>query len=154
MSETWRIEGDALTITLDGPAAGTYSPTHISGESCVPTIQTVQGVEVILVGRKDGKPVYVKMATRPELAEAIRSYHAAQAVAYDAAHPVRCERCGQVVDTTTAYHQTERSPWGKVIAYYCDSCRSLLQTIGMGELSAMEERAIERPDLTPETKED
>lgn len=64
-----------------------------------------------------------------------------------------CERCGTHV-SKTAYHQTEKGPWGKVTAYYCDSCRQLLTSIGAGEYTAMQERADERPDNTPYTKED
>ena len=65
----------------------------------------------------------------------------------------KCERCGEHV-SKTAYRQTERSPWGPVTAYYCDSCRQLLTQIGAGEHTALQDRASDRPDNTPYTKED
>jgi hypothetical protein len=71
----------------------------------------------------------------------------------EAAANRKCERCGCHV-SGDAYHQTERSPWGPVTAYYCDSCRQLLTQIGAGEHTAMQERAGDRPDNTPYTKED
>jgi hypothetical protein len=68
-----------------------------------------------------------------------------------------CERCGCHVDPS-AYHQTETANFGgqsvKVAAYYCNSCRQLLTQIGAGEYTAMQERANETPDNTPQTKED
>lgn len=69
----------------------------------------------------------------------------------------KCERCGCHV-SGDAYHQTERANFCgqtvKVVAYYCDSCRQLLTQIGAGEYTAMQERAGDRPDNTPYTKED
>ena len=64
-----------------------------------------------------------------------------------------CERCGADV-RPDGYHQTEHSQYGKIIAYYCSSCRQLLTQIGAGEHTAMQERAGDRPDNTPQTKED
>jgi len=65
----------------------------------------------------------------------------------------KCERCGEHV-TKAAYSQTEQSPWGPVTAYYCDSCRQLLTQVGCGEHTALQDRASDRPDNTPQTKED
>ena len=70
----------------------------------------------------------------------------------------RCERCGATIDTRKAYHQQERMSWGgktiSVTAYYCHDCRALLTQIGAGERTAMQDRATERPDNTPTTKQD
>lgn len=75
----------------------------------------------------------------------------------EAAANRKCEQCGKHVDAN-AYHQTEQSylcgQTMKVVAYYCDSCRQLLTQIGAGEYTAMRERAEDRPDNTPYTKED
>jgi hypothetical protein len=65
----------------------------------------------------------------------------------------KCERCGEHVGHD-AYRQTENSRYGKVTTYYCDSCRQLLTQIGAGEHTAMQDRASDRPDNTPYTKED
>jgi hypothetical protein len=65
----------------------------------------------------------------------------------------RCDRCGTHV-AKTVYSQKEGSQWGPVTVYYCDSCRQLLTSIGAGEHTAMQERADERQDNTPVTKED
>lgn len=58
-----------------------------------------------------------------------------------------CRRCGEKVDKSTAYCQRE---WGmlgdskvQVNAYYCDRCRDLLQAIGAGESSEMNQRKAE-----------
>lgn len=48
-----------------------------------------------------------------------------------------CDRCGIKIDERTAYGQKE----GKFTSYYCNNCKKLLQTIGRGEYSAIEERA-------------
>ena len=147
----WQIEGDTLAITLDGPAAGTYSvPVPVPQ-------QPPQAGQVILVGAKDGKPVYVRLATRPELAAAIEA-HLTAARERHLAEDTRCDRCGSHVDGRSCYHQQEWTRLGgsrvKATAYYCAGCAALRQTIGQGERSAMEERASERPDMTPESKED
>lgn len=66
----------------------------------------------------------------------------------------RCERCGQQVDSRTAYHQIERGWFGgreiKVKAYYCKDCHQVLSAVGAGEQTALEDRATEAPDNTPE----
>lgn len=151
MDQGWQIEGDTLTITLDGPAAGIYSvPVPIPRDH-------PKAGSVILVGSKDGKPVYVRLAPRPELAAAIEAELAAERDRHLAAD-TRCDRCGSHVDGRTCYRQQEWTSLGgsrvKATAYYCAACSSLLQTIGRGERSAMQERSAERSDLTPETKED
>lgn len=147
----WQIEAGQLTITLDGPAAGTYTVR-------VPVPQDhPQAGSVILVGSKDSKPVYVRLAPRPELAAAIKATLAAERDAYLATE-TRCDRCGCHVDGRSCYRQAQWTRLGgsriKATAYYCSSCAGLLQTIGRGELSAMDERAADRPDMTPDSKQD
>lgn len=70
----------------------------------------------------------------------------------------RCARCNASVETATAYNQQEWARLGagrvKMTSYYCSSCASMLQAIGMGETSAMDERATAVPVLEPATKED
>ena len=66
----------------------------------------------------------------------------------------RCERCGARVDGSTAYSQVERSRWGEVTAWYCEACRQLLQAVGAGEYSAMDERAAAGEPVERETKAD
>ena len=67
-----------------------------------------------------------------------------------------CERCGTKVDSRTAYSQLEWSRFGgkkvQVKAHYCESCRKVLQSVGMGEVSAMKERAAEVPSYEPTHK--
>jgi len=76
----------------------------------------------------------------------------------DSDYQVRCERCGRQIDSRTAYKQEETDYIGaskvKVIAYYCDHCRQLLNNIGAGEYTALEERASADQDNTPYYKED
>jgi len=70
----------------------------------------------------------------------------------------KCERCGEKIDTRKAYSQKEWSRFGsqkvRVTAYYCGSCRSLLTSIGAGEITDMEHRAGYVPSYEPTTKED
>ena len=70
----------------------------------------------------------------------------------------RCERCHKQIDGNTAYSQEERTSWGgrsvRVTAYYCDSCRSLLQSIGAGEYTDMQARASEQPSMEISHKAD
>jgi hypothetical protein len=72
--------------------------------------------------------------------------------------PTRCDRCDAVVDPATAYSQQQTTRCGsskvKYTAHYCDDCARLLQAVGMGEHTAMQERASAQPDMTPETKAD
>ena len=70
----------------------------------------------------------------------------------------RCERCGEKVDTRTAHKQLE---WAKfngkkvqVEACYCDGCLRTLNAVGMGEKSAMEERAANIQGCEHGTKQD
>ena len=65
-----------------------------------------------------------------------------------------CERCGAKVDGNTAYSQKERFAGNVVTVYYCETCRGLLQAIGAGEYTAMQERAATRYSREPETKGD
>ena len=66
-----------------------------------------------------------------------------------------CERCGDTVDSRTAYSQLEWSRFGgkkvRVKAHYCEGCRRTLQAVGMGEVSAMEERETTVPSYEPTT---
>ena len=70
----------------------------------------------------------------------------------------RCERCGERIDTRKAYKQLEWSRFGgkkvRVEACYCEGCRRTLSAVGMGEKSAMEERAANAEGYEPETKQD
>ena len=76
----------------------------------------------------------------------------------DSDYQVRCERCGRQIDSRTAYRQQETDYLGaskiKVTAYYCEHCRQLLNNIGAGEYTALEERASADQDNTPYYKED
>lgn len=69
-----------------------------------------------------------------------------------------CERCGAKVDSRTAYSQLEWTRIGgkkvRVKTHYCESCRKVLQAVGMGEKSAMEERSASTPSRELETKQD
>lgn len=69
-----------------------------------------------------------------------------------------CNRCGDTVDSRVAYNQMEWTRFAgqkvKVIAHYCDSCRRTLQAVGMGEQSAMQDRATSIPSYEPSTKQD
>lgn len=69
-----------------------------------------------------------------------------------------CERCGTKVDSRTAYSQLEWSRFGgkkvRVKAHYCESCRKVLQAVGMGEVSEMEDCAANVPSYEPTTKQD
>jgi len=56
-----------------------------------------------------------------------------------AAPDTHCDRCGDAV-SDNAYSQTERGRLGPVTAYYCDACRNVLQAVGAGEYTAMDER--------------
>ena len=76
----------------------------------------------------------------------------------DSDYQGRCERCGEKVDSRTAYSQLEWARFGgkkvQVKAHYCEGCRRTLQAVGVGEVSAMEERAANVPGHEPETKQD
>ncbi len=56
---------------------------------------------------------------------------------------LHCDRCKCVV-TPTAYSQQQWTRLSgskiRITAYYCDSCKTLLSTIGAGEHSALEDR--------------
>lgn len=75
--------------------------------------------------------------------------HPAKAMIERTEIEVKCERCGSKININV-YRQAE----GKYVAYYCHDCRQLLTQIGAGEHTAMQERAGDRPDNTPYTKED
>lgn len=68
----------------------------------------------------------------------------------------RCERCGDKLDTRKAYSQLEWTRFGgkkvQVKSCYCDGCRRVLQQVGIGEQTAMEERAADVPSYEPTNK--
>jgi Zn finger protein HypA/HybF involved in hydrogenase expression len=70
----------------------------------------------------------------------------------------KCERCGNKIDTRKSYSQKEWSRFGtqkvQVTAFYCNSCKNILNTIGAGEITDMEHRAGYVPSYEPQTKED
>lgn len=120
---------------------------------------------ICYIGSKAGlKPFRVVLAAKPhpEIIRIISEHdrrtdeqQAADNARFDAeadAHR-KCERCGTHIGRD-AYHQIERSYFGKVIAYYCDSCQRLLTQIGTGEHTAMQDRSSIRQDNTPYTKMD
>lgn len=76
----------------------------------------------------------------------------------DADYAGRCDRCGAKIDTRTAYMQQERASFGgktvPVAAYYCTACHTVLDAVGKGEHTALQDRAADRPDNTPHTKQD
>jgi len=90
----------------------------------------------------------------------ILSYRNIEAVVEmeDADYVGRCDRCGAKIDTRTAYMQQERASFGgktvPVAAYYCDTCHTVLAAVGKGEHTALKDRAADRPDNTPYTKQD
>lgn len=65
-----------------------------------------------------------------------------------------CDRCTRRVDTRNAYKQTQQYRGHRVIAYYCNDCQRLLQTIGQGEYTAMQERTGYNGSIEPEGKTD
>ncbi|HKT87775.1 MAG TPA: hypothetical protein VJQ59_05035 [Candidatus Sulfotelmatobacter sp.] len=65
-----------------------------------------------------------------------------------------CERCRKQIDGNTAYSQQEWFGKMKVVAFYCDSCRTLLSAIGAGEFTELQERSTARHSTEPYTKED
>jgi len=52
-----------------------------------------------------------------------------------------CERCAKKIDGNAAYSQQERYMGHAVRAWYCEPCRNLLANIGVGEYTALQERA-------------
>jgi len=96
---------------------------------------------------------------------AMRSKGHPEITAIIAGHDIRasqpivrhCDRCGAVVPET-AYHQQEWTRFGgqkvRVTAWYCEGCRQVLQSIGQGEYSAMQERANDIPSYEPAYKAD
>lgn len=69
-----------------------------------------------------------------------------------------CGRCTTKVDTRKAYSQMEWHRFGgmkaKVSIPYCAACRSLLSSIGAGEITDLEHRAAEIPSREPINKEE
>ena len=56
-------------------------------------------------------------------------------------HQETCTRCNANVDTETASWQWEMDHGRRVKAYYCQYCSALLNQIGTGERTAMQDRA-------------
>ncbi|BDD88712.1 hypothetical protein [Desulfofustis limnaeus] len=76
----------------------------------------------------------------------------------DSDYQGRCERCGDSLDTRTAYNQKEWSRFGgkkvQVIAHYCDRCHKVLANVGLGEATELEQRASRVQSYEPTTKQD
>lgn len=70
----------------------------------------------------------------------------------------RCERCGEKLDTRSAYSQKEWSRFGgkkiQVTTHYCTGCHKTLEAVGQGEVTDLEHRAAEVPSCEPTTKQD
>jgi len=71
---------------------------------------------------------------------------------------VKCERCGKTIDSRTSYSQKEWTRFSgqkvQVKAHYCESCKQVLQAVGKGEHTAMQDRAEQATGYEPHTKED
>lgn len=69
-----------------------------------------------------------------------------------------CERCGKQIDKRSSYRQPEWINFGgkkvRVVAHYCDSCKQLLQSIGVGEYTDLKARANTISNYEPYTKKD
>lgn len=63
----------------------------------------------------------------------------------------RCERCTEKLDTRKTYGQMEWTRFGgkkvKVMTHYCDSCRRVLAAVGQGEVTELQQRAVEVPSI-------
>lgn len=61
------------------------------------------------------------------------------------ANTCKCEQCKAHVDGRTAYKQNERTCHNgaliTVVAYYCEACRETLSQVGVGEYTALQQRA-------------
>jgi ribosomal protein L37E len=70
----------------------------------------------------------------------------------------RCDRCGEMVDTRIAKTNEECRRFGgiktKLRIPYCNSCYNLLNTIGMGEHTELEERSSSVPAYEKTNKEE
>lgn len=70
----------------------------------------------------------------------------------------KCDRCGTAVDGNTCYSQKEWARLGgarvQINAYYCADCAKLLNAIGAGERTEMQERAAFVPSSEPYTNEE
>jgi len=67
---------------------------------------------------------------------------------------IRCERCLEKIDGNTAYKQREWCNGVRCLAYYCDRCKNLLQSIGDGETSDLQHRATTKLSREPAYKGD
>jgi hypothetical protein len=71
---------------------------------------------------------------------------------------VSCERCAKKIDTRTAYGQKEWTRFNgqkkQVIAYYCKDCHDLLGMIGLGEITAMDDRSANVSSQEMQNKEE
>jgi hypothetical protein len=86
----------------------------------------------------------------------VKSYSYAEAVIEheDKDFENNCERCNAKIDTRIAYHQNEIFRGMPVIVYYCKDCHELLGMVGLGEMTALEEKRTEKYSIEPITKED
>ena len=135
----------------------------IAPRKCEVTIERLDGtVETLIHPRVDYMNDKIFAAANKAMADAgkgrLVSYRNIDAVVEmeESDYQGSCERCGTKVDSRTAYSQLEWSRFGgkkvRVKAHYCDSCRKVLQAVGMGEISAMEEKAAEVPSYEPTHK--
>jgi hypothetical protein len=142
---TWTDETHGIVEILDGPVAGKYPFDIWAVRDGALTLG-----EVIY----EGKPRMLKVKTSEVIGFADH-YDAWRATI--ANQPIHCERCGKEV-TKSDYHQLEWFRAGglkaKVETYYCKGCAHLLQSIGAGEHTEMQERSGHVPSYEPTYKSD
>jgi hypothetical protein len=133
----------------------------IENRKCEVTIQRPDGsVETIIHPKIDYMTDNILAQMRAAMSNAgrgqILSYRNIDAIVdmEERDYHVSCERCGRMIDTRTAYSQIERYNGARVIAHYCDDCRQILTTVGDGEYTAMQDRAVSDDDNTLYHKED
>ena len=154
---TYKTLTEARAAKVDGTQAIAEIEHKIDGRCFIGIRTHYKGFEHAYNTRADVRKV---------LADVTKLYcghdkHTAQEIAAIVAevnNNIRCERCGVKVDPTTCYHQEEWARLGaskvQVRTHYCDSCTRLLQTIGAGEHTEMQDRAAHVPSYEPTTKQD
>lgn len=145
---TWIDTEHATVELLDGPAKGIYT---------VALWDAHDGYMHLGEINYNGKRTMVRtpLADIDGYVEHEAAYQAKLQAQADAER--KCNRCGKHV-TKDAYHQMEWYRAGglkaKVPTYYCDGCTRLLQSIGAGEHTDMEDRAAHVPSSEPQYKGD
>lgn len=144
-----KIKDQQITITIERPEG------HI---------ETVDVSEKIKVGNEEVfKTVYyprIQKDTKAAGRGNVISYtfSAAEYEKEERDYVCGCERCRTKIDTRTAYSQLEWARFGgekkQVIAYYCNDCKTLLSTIGMGEKTELEHKAAHVPSQEMINKEE